>query len=137
MIISNPYPFIGQLKIIELKSYENYWCEDKWKSVLSSKDYLFRIYNIYDLAYGFSCFHKVGSMILLDKLCVRESYRGQGVGSELMSDFIISFQSLKKKCILREDNKYLSWAAAWGWKAIELKKGMFGEIDGILMENNK
>jgi GNAT superfamily N-acetyltransferase len=135
MIICNHELFIEQLKLIDLKSYEDYWCDNKWESVLEDNAFHFRMFNIDETIAGFYCYRSEGKIVLLDRLCVRPSIRCQGIGSALMDDFLETFKGAKKRCLLREDNHFVTWIAAWGWKAVGLKPMIFGDVDGITMEH--
>lgn len=132
MIIKDVKPYIGQLQLIDIKSYECPWFDEAWKTVDS---YQWGLFTDYSIVYGFYCYCPDDERVFLSKLAVRPKNRGQGIGSKLMESLIIETTGKKLITILHEENKYLGWAKLWGWRCTGVHRELFPDgRDGLIME---
>jgi len=131
MIVSNHELFIDQLKLIDYKCYDYPWCDQGW---LTAKEYQWRIIVTDNIVMGYCCFRPDSNGCFVAKLAVKPCYQHYGLGSLLMAD-LVNTAKINLCTILHEENPYLGWAAAHGWRAVCLKRGLFpDDRDGIFME---
>lgn len=131
MIVTNYEPFVEQLKLIDYKCYDYPWLDEGW---LAAKDYKWQIVVSDVVALGYCCYRKHDNSFFVSKLCVKPVYQHYAIGSLLMENLILVTNGVPLWTILHEENKYLGWAAAFGWRATESKRDFFPDgRSGIIM----
>lgn len=80
---------------------------------------------------------RVGYVLYVHQIVVRPGHRLHGIGDILHRDLLKIAQLSKIKTLrmrVHECNPHIGWLKKWGWVAVELDKGAYGDRDGYLFE---
>ena len=95
-------------------------------------------YSINDEVIGFLEYSLIYDRIEIDQVVVNEEYRGQGIGTKLMSYLIsmaIELRVINVTLEVRVSNEIaIKLYKNFGFREVALRKYYYGDEDGILME---
>lgn len=116
------------IKDIDGKSFEWYWCDDKWKDV---QKYIVKVWRENGIIKGFSVFQLTGEYISILKLAVHPRWRGNGIGTALLKDVEETAKRHEIKLlsiIINEFNEIgINWSSRKGFRGIGVKSLTMGD----------
>lgn len=102
------------------------------------KSAVVRTYNAGPVILGFYGVRvQLGGRLFVERFIVRPDHRNQGIGLVMHQDLLKIAQKSGVKTlvmVVHECNKHIKFLKSWGWKAVGLQKGCFGNRDGYIFQ---
>ena len=90
------------------------------------------------IEHGFYTIDSRGNELFVVRFCVHPDWRGMGIGTVMHLDLLKLAQQHSKKwlvTVIHEESESLTWLRdQWGWEAVKIKEGYYGNRDGYLMK---